>query len=150
MGERVTEGSKSRSRPFPDVTSAPLLRGVGGLEMSGTADTCVPLARNSSLGQVRRLDYLNSRNSFSSRFTGHPRRVIPKRYIHFLSSCGGSTTDSSLRTDIHEPIFRSNALKLLYSVSEISRITLRRINISLVTFSSLKVKRFKSYRGIKI
>ena len=32
---------------------------------------------NSSLGQVRRLDYLNSRNSFSSRFTGHPRRVAP-------------------------------------------------------------------------
>jgi hypothetical protein len=31
------------------------------------------VACNSSLGQVRPVDYLNSRNSFPSRFTGAPR-----------------------------------------------------------------------------
>lgn len=61
------------------------LDSVGGSKIPRTTDTTPATDRNSSLGQVRRLDYLNSRNSFSSRFTVAPtseRKVLPAPLKH--------------------------------------------------------------------
>lgn len=92
---RGKEAKAGRETVFRCNERAPLLRAAW------VAWKCLEQRiRNSSLGQVRRLDYLNSRNSFPSRFTGHPRRVTPKRYIHSLRSCGGGHHRFILAVDI--------------------------------------------------